>query len=212
MIHDLKQRAQARGFVSVLGKSTIAKDSIEYRFLVEVVQSVLEQGYGVIHGGYAGGAMSAASDTACTYIKEHALPAERNIAIPQVQHDGLWDRVTGAVFTEPSNDIFDRLRLVTSGDIAVIAPLGGDGTELEVATLLHENILRTAQAATYAGQVPTPIIFLQTSQGTDWKQIISTKMQLLATSTKTFEQCPWIQFASSKEEFVKAFVQARTRI
>lgn len=212
MIDILKQKSGALGFVSVLGKSTIVKDSPEYQFIVDATRFALEQGFGVIHGGYAGGAMSAASDTACEYIEACSLPAELNIGIPQLQHDGLWERVTGAVFTEPSNDIFDRLRLVTGGDVAIIAPLGGDGTELEVATLLHENILRAAQAEKYNGQKPTPIIFLQTPNGTDWKRILSTKMEGLATSTKSFEQCPWIQFASSMEEFIDAFAQARMTI
>lgn len=209
MINALKQASGAVGFVSVLGKSTIATESLEFQFTVAATHYALEQRFGVIHGGYAGGAMSAASDTACAFIKERSLPAERNIGIPQLQHDGLWERVAGAVFTEPSKDIFDRLRLVTAGDIAIIAPLGGDGTELEVATLLHENIIRATQKETCQGLKPTPIIFLLTPNGTNWKQILTMKMQLLATATKTFEQCPWILFAQSIEEFERAFAVAR---
>lgn len=212
MIHTLKQASGAIGFVSVLGKSTIATDTPEFQFTVAATRYALEQDFGVIHGGYAGGAMSAASDTACAFIKERSLPAERNIGVPQLQHDGLWERVTGAVFTEASNDIYDRLRLVTAGDIAIIAPLGGDGTELEVAVLLHENIIRATQKETCQGLKPTPIIFLMTPGGTDWKRILSMKMQLLATSMKTFEQCPWILFAQSMEEFVQVFEGARKMV
>ncbi len=208
-LNECKQNSGASHYVSVLGKSTITKESPEYQFTVQATRQALEQGFGVIHGGYAGGAMSAASDTACAYISEHHLPAERNIGIPQRQHDGLWERVTGAVFTEPSNDIYDRLRLVTGGDIAIIAPLGGDGTELEVATLLHENIIRSSQTETCGGKKPTPVIFLQTPTGTNWKKILELKMSELATSVKTFEQCPWILFAHSMEEFTLKFQQAR---
>lgn len=212
MINHLKQASGAIGFVSVLGKSTIAHDSRAFQFTAAATQYVLEQGFGIIHGGYAGGSMSAASDTACAFIKEHALPAERNIGVPQLQHDGLWPRVEGAVFTEPTNDIYDRLRLVTAGDIAVIAPLGGDGTELEVATLLHENIIRATQTETCQGHKPTPVIFLLATDGTDWKRLVSTKMQLLATSIKTFQQCPWIIFAHSMDDFAYAFEVARKMI
>ena len=209
---ELKKRSQATGFASILGKSTIAKESDEYGFMVEATCHLLEQGFGVIHGGYAGGAMSAASDTACAYIAKHRLAPERNIGIPQRQHDGLWERVPGAVFTDASDDIYDRLRLVTGGDIAMVAPLGGDGTELEVATLHHENIIRSTQAETCRGAKPTPMIFLQTATGTDWKKILAMKMDLLATSIKTLEQCPWILFASSMEEFKERLVQARKMI
>lgn len=212
VIDRLKQIAGANGFVSVLGKSTIASDSVEYQFIVDATRYVLGQGFGVIHGGYAGGAMSAANDTACAYIQEKGLCAEWNIGVPQLQHDGLWERVTGAVFTEPSNDIFDRLRLVTGGDIAVVAPLGGEGTELEVTALLHENLLRRSQASTYAGVFPTPVIFLQTSNGVNWKSLLQEKMRHLTTSTKALEQCPWILFAHSTEEFSRAFAHALTML
>lgn len=209
MIHKLKQKSGAIGFVSILGKSTLASESPEFLFTAAATQYVMEQGYGIIHGGYAGGAMSAASDAAQAYIKKYALPAERNIGVPQRQHDGLWKRVEGAVFTDPADDIYDRLRLVTGGDIAVIAPLGGDGTELEVATLLHENIIRASQAANCQGQRIIPVLFLQTSDGTDWKKLLQTKMSLLATSYSTFEKCPWILFASSLDEFRVCFAKAR---
>ncbi len=165
MIHELKQASGAIGFVSVLGKSTIAHDSQEFQ---------------------------------CT--------------VAATQHDGLWMRVKGAVFTEPTSDIYDRLRLVTAGDVAVIAPLGGDGTELEVAALLHENIIRATQRETCYGLKPTPVIFLLTANGTDWRRLISTKMQLLATSIKAIEQCPWILFAYSTGEFAQAFEVARKMI
>jgi hypothetical protein len=203
-LSELQQQSGVRHFVSVLGKSTIATENPEYQLLASAVQVVLEQDFGVIHGGYAGGTMSAASDTAVAYLRAHALPAERNIGVPQEQHEGVWERLDGPVFLSPAIDVYDRLRAITAGDIALIAPLGGDGTDLEITAVIHDNLeIRD-------GRKPRPIIFLQTSNGTDWKSLIESKMRCLTTkSFKTFEQCPWILFATSVETFNDAFMRAQ---
>lgn len=67
--------------------------------------------------------MQAVSDTAVQYIRQHNLPTSLNIAVPQVQHDGLWERVSEAHFIDPTDDIFQRLKIVTSGDINIVCPL-----------------------------------------------------------------------------------------
>lgn len=195
-IEEMKITSGAKYFASVMGKSSIPNDSTEYRMVQEVVRAVMARNFGIIHGGYAGGAMSAASDTASMYITKHQLPAERNIGVPQLQHEGLWDRVESAAFTEVAENLFSRLHIITSGDIAIFAPLGGDGTEVEEAIIFHENVIRG-----YRNEKAVPMIFLQTAGGTPWKKLLEVKMNLLATNIKDIHATGWIHFVDSVDEF-----------
>ncbi len=201
-INELKQQSGRKVFASVLGKSIINPESEEYKTIEKVTEILFKNGYGVIHGGYAGGAMQAVSDTAQKIITQEQLLPTCNIAVPQVQHDGLWDRVAEAVFTHASPDIFDRLKIVTSGEIAVICPLGGDGTELEETIVFHENIVKMGMNK-YGGHSfsMTPLIFIQTKNGTDWKRLIESKMNILDVSTKNPKEYDWLYFIDSMNEF-----------
>jgi predicted Rossmann-fold nucleotide-binding protein len=193
---ELRLKSGVSKFVSVLGKSTIPRESAEYLFVESATEALLSRGYGIIHGGYKGGAMAAASDTAHSYLATHQLPLERNIGVPMVGHDGLWERVDTAIFTEAPLTIFERLAMVTSGDIAVFAPLGGDGTEAEESFVFHENMVRTQ-----IGSPVVPMIFLQTSSGTQWKQLLEYKLSVLTTGISNLESLPWIHFVTTTEGF-----------
>lgn len=212
-ITQFKQLSGASKFASVLGKSTIDSEREEYKMIEQATEALLKYGYGIIHGGYAGGAMSATSDTAQRYIVEHGLSPYLNIGVPQKQHDGLWDRVENASFTEVADDIYGRIKAVTSGDIAVICPLGGDGTELEETIVFHENIVKMGMNK-YGGknEKMTPLIFLQTTKGTNWKKLIETKLSLLDTSVKTIEEYKWLYFVDSVEDFEKVITTINHQI
>lgn len=95
-IEKMKSESGAKMFASVMGKSTIASSNEEYKSINQIIEVLLKNNFGVIHGGYTGGAMQAVSDTATTYIKENKLSALLNIGVPQKQHDGLWERVSEA--------------------------------------------------------------------------------------------------------------------
>jgi predicted Rossmann-fold nucleotide-binding protein len=201
-INELKNKSGRSRLASILGKSTIDPMGNEYQSIEKITEILFKHSYGVIHGGYAGGAMQAVSDTAQRIIEQEGLSPMCNIAVPQVQHDGLWDRVKQAEFTEASPDIFDRLKIVTSGDIAVICPLGGDGTELEETIVFHENIVKIGMNK-YGGHnfKMTPLIFFQTPNGTNWKKIIETKMSTLDVSVRNTHEYDWLYFVNSIEEF-----------
>lgn len=201
-IQDLKKRSGAQAFASIFGKSSIPEDSLAYRTIESAVEILITNGYGIIHGGYAGGAMSAASDTANRLIEERGLPKELNIAVPQKQHDELWERVLDASFVEEAADIFTRLKVITSSDIAVIAPLGGIGTEVEENIVFHENMVRDSLAQHgKETEKPISLIFLECAGGTEWRKLISTKLELLAVPSKKLEDYPWLHFVESLEEF-----------
>ncbi|HJN85057.1 MAG TPA: hypothetical protein QF873_01915 [Patescibacteria group bacterium] len=191
----MKKASGAKHFASIMGKSSFPSDSAEYKMVYDAVEILLNNGFGIIHGGYAGGAMSATSEAASKYISENGLPLERNIGVPQKQHETLWERVEGAVFTDVAENIFARLNAVTSGDVAIFAPLGGDGTEAEEAIIFHENVTRVA-----LGEQPVAMIFLQTSAGVQWKKLIETKIELLTTSIGGVDEIEWLHFVDSIEE------------
>lgn len=211
-ITELKAKSGTKLFASVLGKSTIDPQSQEYKTIEEATKILMSNGFGIIHGGYAGGAMSATSDTANAFIKENNLTPEWNIGVPQVEHDGLWERVSDATFADVAEDIFQRLKIVVSGDIAIICPLGGDGTELEETIVFHENVVRQGMNKYGRGENPKPLIYLQTPNGTDWKTLIEAKMKILDTSVKNPSDYSWLYFVDSLEQFQEIIKKLKSNL
>jgi predicted Rossmann-fold nucleotide-binding protein len=210
-IQDIQKKSGVQNCASVLGKPTISKEHPVYTFIEDATNILLQNGYGIVHGGYAGGAMSAASDMACQYIEAHHLSKELNIGVPQLQHDGLWDRVDGAVFTDPAEDIYARLKSISTCTIAVVCPLGGDGTELEETIIFHENVIREGLlvSAPDKAEPLIPLIFLQTHEGTNWRKILETKISLLDTSRKQLEEYSWLHVVESLSAFEELIMRLK---
>lgn len=212
-IDTIKNKSGAGLFASVLGKSTIDPNSHEYKTIEAITEKLLIHGYGVIHGGYAGGAMSAVSDTANVYITKNHLSPHLNIAVPQKQHDGIWERVKEASFTDICDDIYERLKLVTSGDISVICPLGGDGAELEETIVFHENVVREGMNKYGNGKEKmVPLIFVQTQHGTNWKHLVNQKIATLCTSAKSIDDYSWLYFVDSVDSFENLIKELKMEI
>jgi predicted Rossmann-fold nucleotide-binding protein len=207
-IDILKHKSGRDFFASIIGKSTIKKDSDEYKMIQDATRYlVAEKNFGVIHGGYEGGAMSAVSEVANEVIEQKELPSETNIGVPQVQHEELWPRVAKAVFTDPAQDIQDRLRMVLAGDVVVVAPLGGDGTHLELTLAIHENIIKDYRNKHGHQDAVQPIIFICTKNGTDWKTLINTTVKLLDNSKESADEYEWIHFVNTLDDFKKIINQ-----
>lgn len=92
---------------------------------------------------------------------------------------------------------FARLALVSSSDIIIVGPIGGDGTELEEVLVFHDNIIREQTKSTPA----KPMIFLETRNGTPWKKFLQTKLDLLCIAKKDLNAYSWLHIVSSVEEF-----------
>lgn len=201
-LEQIKKEQSAEKYVSIFGKSTLDSNSKEYNFVEEITEYLIRENHAVIHGGYAGGVMQAVADTAHRLILELGLPQERNIAVPQIQHDGAgWARVDNAHFLQPAGNIYDRLKNVASySDIAIVAPKGGDGTLLELATVWHENVI-----AKHTGDSITPLIILSTDDGTDWHKILETFVRELDTSNDSLDELNWLYFVSDFEDFKLLF-------
>ena len=193
-IETIRQSSGAKYFASLFGKSTIEHNGTDYKIIKDVTRVLLEKGYGVIHGGYAGGAMEAVNESALEFIRsEHKSPC-LNIAVPHVGFDSKWNRVTGATFTEAAEDIFDRLRIINSGDIMVVLPKGGWGTQLELTLAIHEN-----QIAESLGGKIKPIIFVSSEIGTKWEDLLKYTIEHLDLPDQSVDKT-WIYFVNSAKE------------
>lgn len=185
--------------ISIIGKSTVPPSDPAYQLIQDITRFVLGQGHTVIHGGYAGGIMQAVADSAYTYLLQNNLPLSRNIGVPEKRFDNDWPRVEHAYFTEPSNDIFDRLRsVVGESDVVIVSSRGGDGTMLELQVILHENML-----CKYTKKEPTKVVILQTSfEGSvNWKKIVETQLLLLDNSISSIddiEKLEWLYFCDEE--------------
>jgi hypothetical protein len=206
-VSELKERSGAKLFASFIGRSKIAKNTHSYKMIEVATMILLRQGFGVIHGGFAGGAMLAVSEAADVIIAEKNLLPEFNIAVPQLQFDHL-PRVSGAVFTDSANDIFDRLRVILSGDIIIVSPSGALGTDLELSAAIHENIY--CQYFKQSAK-PKPIIFLQATRGTDWKQLLITKSEMLGLE-RDLSSYDWLYFIYSKEDLNNLLVSLKNNL
>lgn len=204
---ELKEQSGAGLFASFIGKSKIAKNTHSYKMIEVATMILLRQGFGVIHGGFAGGAMLAVSEAADAVIAEQNLLPEFNIAVPQLQFDHL-PRVSGAVFTDPANDIFDRLRAILSGDIIIVSPSGALGTNLELSAAIHENIY-----CEYFKQSarPKPIIFLQAPRGTDWRKLLVIKSEILGLK-RDLSSYDWLYFIYSKDDLNNLLISLKNNL
>lgn len=169
----------ARVWASVFGKTTFDTRSQDYKTIVAIGECLIEEGFGVVHGGYDGGAMGAVSQGATQAIRRLGLSPKLNVGVPHVLFDAECKRVDNATFTKTQKDIFGRLQVVGSGDIAVVCPRGGIGTQLELTIVIHENKQKRAQ-----GQKPQPLIFYVSKTGTDWKSVFANMAKHLKFSTK----------------------------
>lgn len=191
-VAELRRQSGTSCFVSFFGKSTVPETSPDYQLMRHIAGHVIERGAGVIHGGYTGGMMEAVSTGAQEAIERNNLPPERNIGVPHVGHDKTHGaRTKKSAFCDVMNDTCDRLRAVASGDIAIVCAVGGDGTELEESYIFSEN--------TYI-EKPIPLIYIQTTTGTQWKEILEAKVRVLEHSQKQLSEFPWLYIAHSFEE------------
>ena len=115
--------------------------------------------------------------------------------MPQKDHDANWERVKDAQFTNTADDIFDRLRMITTSDIAIVLPKGGIGTQLEWTTVFHEN-----QIKEYLKRDVQPLIFFMTPDGTNWKEIVADILRNLDMKEQS-SGSEWVYYVSSMDEF-----------
>ena len=157
-----KCRAQAGNpaYVACFGKTFLEPESEAYKLSEKVGAMIIENGFGVLHGGYIG-TMQAVSEGANTAIRQDSSKNEYwNIGVPMYLFDADVKR-SSSTHLPAAKDISDRKgALVTFCDACVVLPSGGFGTLLETLEIFHSNQI----AEKFGGKI-RPLFFI----GENWK-------------------------------------------
>jgi predicted Rossmann-fold nucleotide-binding protein len=160
---DYKRQAGNPAYVCCFGKTFIERDSSEYAASQEIGRLLVEDGFGVIHGGYSG-VMEAVSKGADNAISDRSDRNEYyNIGVPfTVIKDEL--PLSAKVNLPEVDNVLDRAQvLIDSSDAVVVMPSGGVGTLVELLDVFHQNQLNQK----FGGQIK-PIVCV----GGKWQLII----------------------------------------
>ncbi len=143
-------------YVSCFGKTFLDNDTKEYKLAEEASGIVVENGFGVLHGGYSG-VMEAVSKGAKIAIDNNKLRNKYyNVGVPMRVFDKELER-SSEVNLPAAKDISDRKKvLVECCDICLVLPSGGFGTLVETIEIFHLN-----QLAEKFGEKIRPIIFIK---------------------------------------------------
>ena len=198
---DYSNKAGSPAYIACFGKTFLESDSEAYKLSEKVGAMIVENGFGVLHGGYIG-SMEAVSNGANDAIGKDASKNEFwNIGIPMQTFDGNVARAS-SVHLPPANDIFDRKKaLITFCDACVVLSSGGGGTLLEALELLHVNQI----AEKFGGKI-RPLFFV----GDAWKDLFNEIYSRL-DMTKQSNGELFLHFLASIEDLDKELKLLKTK-
>lgn len=158
-----KEKAHCLSYIACFGKTFVGEEEENYKISQDIGELVINNGYGVLHGGYIG-TMQAVSEGANKGISQDKNKnAFWNIGVPMKTFDKDVKRADCTQLTATEN-ILDRKRvLVEMCDACIVLPVGGMGTLLEVIEIFHVNQIN----GKFGGQIK-PIIFY----GKVWKELM----------------------------------------
>lgn len=165
-----KKRAGNIRYVACFGKTFLSKDDAAYDISHSIGKCLIENGFGVLHGGYCGAmeAISNGADSAIYNNLEKNL--HYNVGVPMQIFDKELKR-SAKINLPAAVDIVDRKKALTHFcDACIVLPSGGIGTVLEAIELFHLNQL----AEKFGGKIK-PIIFI----GKHWKELMDNIMERL---------------------------------
>jgi predicted Rossmann-fold nucleotide-binding protein len=159
---DYRTKAGSPSYIACFGKTFLEPENETYKLSQRVAEVIVQNGFGVLHGGYIG-AMEAVSSGANTAIKKDASKNEYwNIGVPMYLFEKELKH-SSSVRLPAAGDIFDRKEaLVTFCDACVVLPSGGFGTLLEVLEIFHSNQM----AEKFGGKI-RPLFLV----GNNWKTL-----------------------------------------
>ncbi len=194
MINTFKKESGANMFVACLGKSSLKKNSADYKTIKKLGEIIIEEDFGLIHGGYSGGAMQAIDEGASETILKQNKKNSLNIGVPYLPFDNDWPRVEKSVFLKPAKKLSERIdNIICNSDIIVVLPKGGFGTLTELIYAFHVN-----QIEEDVGGKIRPIIFY----GINWKILMKELMKGLDV-TKQSTGKNWSYYVDTPEDFKK---------
>lgn len=158
-----QKKAGGIKYVACFGKTFLVEDSAEFKLIEIIAETVIDSGYGVIHGGYIGAMKAVSQGANRAIVKDKNLNSNWNVGVPMKTFDASLER-SSAVNLPTAQDIADRKKaLVELCDICVVLPSGGFGTLVEALEIFHSNQL----AEKFGGQI-RPLIFV----GGNWKELV----------------------------------------
>jgi len=159
----LKQQT-GKKYIAIFGKTFIDDTSEEYKRLELFASEIINNDFGVVHGGYVG-LMKAVSDGANKSIIEHDKNKELNIGVIEESLEFNNVPKSDCMHTFPARGIMERAdTLIKLSDCVVVAERGGFGTLLEIVGVFHMNQLNKK-----FGGLVRPIIFI----GGEWLKLYS---------------------------------------
>lgn len=167
---SFKEKAGNPAYVACFGKTFVDENDENYKISQNIGQLIVENGFGVLHGGYVG-TMQAVSNGANISIKSDFKKNKFwNIGVPMITFDKDVKRADASQLTATEN-ILDRKRiLVEMCDVCLALPVAGFGTLLEVIEIFHINQINSK----FGGKI-RPIIFY----GKIWKDLMGGIMNKL---------------------------------
>lgn len=158
---EFKKKAGNPYYVAIFGKTFLDENTQEYKLARKVAYKVIEIGFGVLHGAYAG-VMKAVNEGAESAIRKLKKNEYFNVGVPLKMIDQELPRSSN-INLPPAETIGDRKKaLIEFCDVCVVMPSGGFGTMLESLEIFHMNQL----AEKFGGKI-RPLIFI----GERWNTI-----------------------------------------
>ena len=132
-----KSKAGKPAFIACFGKTFVNEHEESYKISEEIAETIVEQGFGVIHGGYIGSMEAVSRGANVAIAKDQKKNQFWNIGVPMKTFDDDIKR-SESMHLPSAEDILDRKRiLVEMSDACVVLPVGGIGTLLEVLDVFH---------------------------------------------------------------------------
>lgn len=165
-----KKKAGGIKYVACFGKTFLEREHATYAKSKDVGKCLIENGFGILHGGYSGAmeAVSSGADLAISDSKKKN--AHWNIGAPMQFFDKELKR-SSKINLPIAKDIVDRKKALTHFcDACIVLPSGGMGTLLETLELFHLNQI----AQKFGGKI-RPIILI----GKHWKKMFDHIIKML---------------------------------
>lgn len=199
---EYRARAGNPLYIACFGKTFLEPESEMYKLSERIGEVVVENGFGVLHGGYIG-AMGAVSKGANTAIEKDASKNEYwNIGVPMYLFDKELERSSSA-HLPAARDISDRKEaLVTFCDACVVLPSGGFGTLLETLEIFHSNQI----AEKFGGKI-RPLFFV----GDNWKPLFEAICEHLDMNKQSSGET-FTHFLASVEELERELKLLKTNV
>lgn len=198
MINAFKDKSRVKKFAACIGKSSLIKNGQDFKTIYKIGFNLIDNGFGVIHGGYSGGAMQAINEGANRAIKKNRYNEYSNIGVPLQMLEKKWQRVQYGVFLKPATNLSQRIdSIILNADVIVVLPKGGYGTLLEAIYAFHLNQINDVN-----NNKIKPIIFY----GNKWKTLMINMLKGLDVKDQSNGK-KWCYFVNSLKDFNKILIK-----